>query len=63
MTSSRGEGPTRWVRRKASDRGISSPPHDGCCPLYRRKRRAPTDSTRVFTFLITLCNHGWNHAI
>jgi hypothetical protein len=30
MTSSRGEDPTRWVRRKASDRGISSPPHDGC---------------------------------
>ena len=26
MTSSRGEGPTRWVRRKASDRGIKQPP-------------------------------------
>ena len=27
MTSSRGDDPTRWVRRKTSDRGISSPPH------------------------------------
>jgi|HubBroStandDraft_4_1064222.scaffolds.fasta_scaffold18330_2 hypothetical protein len=26
MTSSRGRNPTRWVRRKASDRALKQPP-------------------------------------
>ena len=41
MTSSRGGNPTRWVRRKASDRELSSPPQKWLLPKYIGLSGAP----------------------